>query len=204
MRLYFVRHGESESNTLGVFCNRPPGHPLTEQGLLQARQLAERLREERITAIYTSPLQRAVQTAATLAEAYGLTYDVTDALREYDMGMWEGSSDPAAWEQNRTLFMQWTIFKQWNQRIPGGESFADVRRRLEPFINSLVAEQRDTDARVALVGHGGIYLAALPMLLNVRFRWALGHPLGNCDVVVAEPDERGLRCITWCGIEPPA
>ncbi|MGI6377152.1 MAG: histidine phosphatase family protein [Anaerolineae bacterium] len=203
MRLYFARHGESEANTTGVFSNRPPGHALTAAGREQAQGLADRLRAEGIAQIYSSPLLRAQQTAEILAATVGAPVEVTDALREYDMGIYEGTKDPVGWEANRTLFMAWTIHKQWGQRVEGGESMDDMRRRFEPFVNGLVEAHRDSDLRVALVGHGGLYLALLPMLFeNVRYRWALAHPFGNADVAVAEPGDRGLVCLSWCGLEP--
>jgi len=203
VRLYFIRHGESEANTAGVFSNRPPGHALTAAGRDQAQTLAGRLQNEGLTGVYSSPLLRATQTAAILAETLKLSVEVTDALREYDMGIYEGTGDPAGWEANRRLFIAWTLQKQWDLCIEGGESFEDVRQRLAPFIESLVAAHRGDDARLALVGHGGLYLAQLPLLLaNVPYRWALEHPLGNADVIVAEPRADGLYCQSWCGLDP--
>lgn len=205
MRLYFVRHGESEANTTGLFSNRPPGAALTAAGREQAESLAVRLHDAGITQIYSSPLLRARQTAEILSAALNAPVEVTDALREYDMGIYEGTKDPVGWDANRTLFMAWTIQKQWNQRVPEGESMNDMRRRFEPFVNDLVDAHRDNDSQVALVGHGGLYLALLPMMLsNVRYRWALAHPFGNADVAVVEPDGSELMCLSWCGLEPGA
>lgn len=205
MRLYFIRHGESEANIANVFSNRPPGHPLTANGRAQAQRLAARLAGEHLTAVYSSPLQRAVETATTLAAPHGLAVEVTDALREYDMGIYEGTGDPAGWEANHVLFRAWTVEQRGEVRIEGGESLDDMRARLEPFVRGLLAAHGDSDARLALVGHGGLYLAQLPLLLaNVPYPWALAHPLGNTSVVVAEPGAEGLVCLSWCGLEPGA
>ncbi len=72
MRLYFVRHGESEANLARQFSNRGFKHPLTPRGVTQATELAARLAGQGIAQIYTSPLQRAAQTAEILAEAWDL------------------------------------------------------------------------------------------------------------------------------------
>ena len=69
MKLYFVRHGESEANVLQVISNRGWMHPLTEKGRQQANTLAEKLRGAGITKIYTSPLRRAVETAEILSRS---------------------------------------------------------------------------------------------------------------------------------------
>ena len=63
------------------------------------------------------------------------------------------------------------------------------------------------DDEVILGLSGGVdssvVAALLPMLFeNVRYRWALAHPFGNADVAVAEPGDRGLVCLSWCGLEP--
>ena len=72
MRLYFIRHGESEANIANVFSNRPPGHALTAAGREQARGAGRAPAPEGLTAIYSSPLLRATQTADILAQSLGL------------------------------------------------------------------------------------------------------------------------------------
>lgn len=205
MRFYFVRHAESEGNTTGVLCNRPPGPPLTDTGLAQAHDLAQRLGDEALTGLYCSPLLRAIQTAEALSERLDLPYQMTDALRDYDMGIYENSQDPAAWQANHDLFIAWTVEHQPDRRIEGGESLNDMRRRFEPFIDALLAAHRDdARARLALISHGGVYLALLPALLaNVPHEWALRQGLSNTGVVVAEPGEDGLICLSWDGRAPP-
>lgn len=205
MRFYFVRHGESEANIANLFSNRPPGLPLTAAGEAQAQALATRLAGEGLTGIYSSPLLRAQQTASALAAPLGLTVQVTDALREYDMGIYEGTADPAGWAANRELFGAWLRRERWADAHPGGESLNDMRNRLDPFVTSLVAAHADTGARLALIGHGGLYLALLPLLLaNVTPTWALNHPLGNTAMVEAEPRDGSLHCLSWCGLSPTA
>ena len=93
MKLYFVRHGESEANTAHVISNHGWMHPLTETGQQQARDLAARLSPIGAKIIYTSPLRRAVETAEILALALKLPVQVDDALREYDCGDVEGKAD---------------------------------------------------------------------------------------------------------------
>ena len=72
MRLYFVRHGQSEANVQMVISNRDLFHPLTELGRQQAEALAQSLAEVPVAAIYSSPIVRAAQTAQIVAARHGL------------------------------------------------------------------------------------------------------------------------------------
>src|SRR5215216_6117581 len=97
MKLYFVRHGESEANTRRVISNRESLFGLTPLGKKQANILADSLKHIPITAIFSSPVLRARETADILSQEFGQLYQVTEALREYDCGILEGQSDDASW-----------------------------------------------------------------------------------------------------------
>src|SRR5205823_13269742 len=141
-------------------------HPLTPKGIAQAYALAAKLADRAISHIYSSPLQRAVQTAAILSQAWGTGVTITPALHEWDVGILEGTTDQAGWDMHRQIQEDWFIHKLLDNRIPEGESFNDIRARFVPFIESLVPAERNPDASVVLVGHGGLYLAMLPIILG--------------------------------------
>ena len=164
MRLYFVRHGESEANTTGLFSNRPPGAALTAAGREQAESLAVRLHDAGITQIYSSPLLRARQTAEILSAALNAPVEVTDALREYDMGIYEGTKDPVAGRKPNTV-LAWTI-QNSNQRVPEGG--VCMRRRFEPLSMTWWTRTVTVTRRWRWWGTAAL-LALLPMMLsNVR------------------------------------
>jgi broad specificity phosphatase PhoE len=200
MKLYFVRHGESEANILWEFSNRGLKHPLTVRGREQAAALVRDLEGISIARLFSSPLLRAVQTAEILSDALGVPYKTTDALREYDCGILEGKSDEASWDLYHAVLSDWIERGQWEARIEQGESFLDMQERFVPFIERLVEEYRDSLDRILLVGHGGLYRCMLPMVLaNVDFSFALAHPISNTAYVVATAGAEGLTCLTWCG-----
>lgn len=201
MRIYFTRHGESQANILRQISNRGLVHPLTPTGRAQAIALAERLRDRAVTRIYTSPLLRAVETSVLVADRLNVAYEVTDALREYDCGSAEGRADEAAWQMWRELFDDWTLHRQWDRRIEGGESFHDVRDRFVPFIEGLVAQHRATDASLLCVSHGGLLWMLLPLVLsNVDYDLIARRGLANTTCLVTEYGPNGLRCVEWDGI----
>lgn len=200
MRIYFVRHGQSEANLLREFSNRGLKHPLTELGRQQAHELAEALRGANVARIYTSPLQRALQTAQILSQELGVPYEETDGLREYDTGVLEGRSDQAGWDIYVQVEEAWRR-GEWEQRIQGGESVLDMRARFDPLIRSILREYADTPAGLVLVGHGGLYRSVLPLALaNITPAFASAHGMGNTAAVIAEPAPQGLVCVDWCGL----
>ena len=90
-RLILVRHGETLANREFRYIGTRDYH-LSEQGQLQAEQLAEALSVLPIAAVYSSPLQRAYRTAESIAARHALAVQVLDSLREGSFGSWEGMS----------------------------------------------------------------------------------------------------------------
>ena len=174
MRLYFARHGESEANVLREISNRGQQHRLTEKGQQQAQASAAELLPAAITAIYTSPLLRAVQTAEILSQALGVGFEVTDALREYDCGILEGTSGPETWGTFWALREAWWPGRHGARRIEGGESFLRHAGALRAVHRWIFWQQTINATRtLVLIGHGGLYLSMLPLVLvNVDFEFA--------------------------------
>lgn len=198
MKLYFIRHGESEANVLHEFSNRGLKHGLTKKGEAQAKTLAEKLKGMSIVGLYSSPLLRARQTAEILSKAVQVPYDVTDALREYDCGVLEGTSTEAGWAIYDRVTQDWLIGRNWESRIEGGESFLDMKARFASFIESLLQEYQDTSDAIALVGHGGLYRCMLPLVLtNIDFQFTMTNPISNTGIIIAETRPDGLICTTW-------
>lgn len=196
-RLYFVRHGESEANVLGVISNRGAVHGLTERGKRQVEALALDLQGAGVTRIYSSPLLRALETADILARALDVGCEVTDALREFDCGLAEGRSDPAAWALHQGVVEEWLLHGNLDARIGEGESFGDMQSRFVPFVEGLI-ESHEEAASVVLVGHGGLYQCMLPFVLENLDERA-GFSLPNAGYILAEARAEGLFCVAGCG-----
>ena len=200
MKLYFARHGESEANVLRVVSNRGFQHPLTARGRDQAQALAEALERVTLTHLYSSPLQRAVETAEILAAAQGLSFEINDALREYDCGVLEGRSDDTAWAQHRQIWQDWLLHQRYDSRAEGGESFEDIRARFVPFIEGLIAAHGGTSAQIGLIAHGGVYRTMLPLVLdNIDFAFIRDRQIPNAAYIEAETEADRLVCRSWCG-----
>jgi len=204
MRLYFVRHGESTANCLEEFSNTGFKHPLTERGVEQARVMARGFGGLAVEQIYSSPLLRAQQTAQILAESLQAPLETTEALREWNVGIYEGTADPAGWELHRQVQDDWFIHQKFESKMPGGESFHEIRERFRPFVDGLVQSEKNSNRNLVLVAHGGLYLAMLPVIFrNIDFAFAREHgfPPGAC--AMAETRSDGLYCTSWCAVSVP-
>lgn len=204
MQLYFARHGESTANLFHIFSNRELDHPLTEKGRAQAVELAQKLSPEEINLLFTSPVPRARQTAALIGESLGIQPEISLALREFDVGEFEGRADDGSWEKFWQLFDQWLVQGDLDARITGGESYLEISARFMPFVEELVRRYSQTDTRILLISHGGIYRLMLPLVLgNVSQIFADTHMLGNTEYVWAEWTEKGLMALEWAGQSLP-
>ena len=199
MKLYFARHGESEANVQQVFWNQPEKYGLTEKGREQARALAGNLANVAFAALYCSPVLRAVQTAGIVGRRLGLTPEVTEGLREWDVGILEGQRYSKETEAlHRQVTVQWMKHDNHDARIEGGESYNDIAARFMPLIDRLEETYCSTDANVLLISHGGTLTCMLPLLLsNVDKAFSLTRGTGYATPIVAELCDGAWVCLRW-------
>jgi broad specificity phosphatase PhoE len=148
-RLLLLRHGQTELSVERRYSGH--GDPeLTPLGHAQAAGAAARLaRVPDVAAVLTSPLQRARQTAALVAEATGVPLHVRERLIETDFGAWEGLTFAEARARDPQLHAEWLGSEE--VAPPGGESFATVGRRIEAERAELVKQY--PGATLVLVTH---------------------------------------------------
>ena len=153
--LHFIRHGETDWNA----GRRVQGHtdvPLSTRGQEQADELAARLADWPIGAIYSSDLRRALDTARPLADRLGLEPVVDPILRERNFGVFEGLQDA---EVEAQLDDPGAFWRDPDTRPDEGESRREVWDRVIGFLNRLLEEPPADE--IAIVSHGGpIRLAA--------------------------------------------
>ena len=199
MKLYFVRHGESEANTQHVISNRESPFGLTKIGKQQAKTLAESLKDIPITKIYSSPILRARQTAKIVSQTFNVSYQITEALCEYDCGILEGKSDDISWMLHRKYSNDWILHNDFQSKPEGGENFIDIQNRFMPFIESL---KHQNDEHILLIGHGGLFQLMLPLILtNIDNDFVSSHSIGHTDCIVAELRPKGFICLNWGSIK---
>jgi probable phosphomutase (TIGR03848 family) len=157
--LLLIRHGENEYVKKGRLAGRLPDVHLNDTGRSQAQSLADRLAKAPIKAIYSSPLERALETAEPLAKALNLESISRPGFLETDYGEWQGQTLKSL----RRLKLWRTVQNAPSlARFPGGESFAECQRRVCQEIE-WICTQHDAKDLVACVFH------ADPIKLAVAF-----------------------------------
>jgi probable phosphoglycerate mutase len=170
--IVMVRHGETDWNRERRF----QGHadtPLNEAGRAQSAALADALAGDDLTAVYTSPLRRAAETAEIVGARLGLHVHPLEALREIDVGEWQGLTVDEVKERHPEL-------EDWRSGWHGGETYETLSARVIPALVALAADH--ANERVLAVTHAGPMRAALAAAMGLSYDEArpLIGPLDNC------------------------
>jgi probable phosphomutase (TIGR03848 family) len=144
-----IRHGENDYVRAGKLPGRVPGIYLNERGQAQAAALGDSLKDAPLSAIYSSPLERAVETATPIAAGRGLEIGLISDLMDTDVGEWQG-------QELKKLYKlpEWKMVQQSPSRFtfPGGESFLACQARMVAAFE-LLAQKHADDEIVAVVFH---------------------------------------------------
>lgn len=187
--ILLARHGETDWNREGRF----QGHadpPLNRTGRAQAVDLSAALMAEQLSAVYSSPLRRALETAEVLATSHGLEPVPVDDLREVDVGSWSGLTRAEVEERFPAQFARWLDYGQgWED----GETYEEMGRRAVDAL-LLLAAAHDGE-RVLAVTHGGPIRAAFAFADGTTHAEArrLGPRIGNTFVAELAVADGALR-----------
>jgi probable phosphoglycerate mutase len=173
--LLLIRHGENDYVKQGKLAGRLPGVCLNETGRQQAQRLAELLSKAPLKAVYASPLERALETAAPLAQAHGLDVQVRPALVEIDIGGWTDQLLKALRRRREWKTVQLVPSRF---RFPGGETFAECQQRMVNELEALCQQHTEKEI-IACVSH------ADPIKLAVAY--FLGLPLDHFQRLGVSP-----------------
>ena len=186
--VFLVRHADHDMVGQGLAGRLAV--PLNAAGHGQAARLAGWFARQPVTAVWSSPLRRTLETAEPIARGLGLAVDTDDALLEVDFGAWEGKSFAELDEH--------PAWRRWNgararARAPGGETIAEVQARLCGFINDRCDEA--PDGTLVLVSHGDPIRAALAYYLGVPIDLFLRIEVAPASVSVLAIDGWGPRVL---------
>lgn len=196
--LLLIRHGENDYTKKGKLAGYLPDIHLNERGQKQAQELTQALKQVPLKAIYSSPLERAMETAAPIAQVHGLKVIREAGLMETDLGKWQGRSLKAL-----NLNKHWKIVQRAPSRahFPEGETFYQCQTRVVNALDRISAAYKPRDL-VACVFH------ADPIKLAVAHY--IGLPLDHfqrlgCDtgsITMLAIHEAGAY-LMWLNRRPP-
>lgn len=157
-----IRHGQSRGNAEGRF----GGHtdtPLSSRGQRQAEATAKSLASEKFSAIYSSDLPRAIQTASPLARLTGVTLETTEALRERSVGVMEGLTFEEAAQEHPEQY-QALLRRDFEHVLLGGESYRQTLDRASRKLDEAI--ETNKGGRIALFAHTGTICILILHLLG--------------------------------------
>lgn len=157
--VFWIRHGENPANLTKEFSHKYVDYPLTPKGIAQARQTAAYFEKKQVEFLYSSPLKRARETADIIGQALRLPVTIIEEFRELNVGALE--LQPVSTE-NWRLYM--SITHDWSRgkfeaAFPEGENYHQLLARTKRGLNAVLQGKRD--ARIIIVGHGGMLTATI-------------------------------------------
>lgn len=167
-KFIFARHGLAENNVLGVLSSRDDEYHLTKEGRKQAEDLAEKIKDEKIDVIISSPILRALETAEIVAGVLDMHIEKNELARELNHGSWDGFTI-AQLQKNSEIYRESSKLSRNGEEIYNfhsggdGESRADTEKRVREFIKECVVKYPGKN--ILVISHG-IMGAMLDKILN--------------------------------------
>jgi probable phosphoglycerate mutase len=194
--ILLIRHGETLWNQQGRMQGQNDS-PLTPTGLEQARKLARRLKDVAFTALYSSDLGRAHQTARCIADATGHDIIADQGLRERSFGIFEGLTNAEIRVRHPG---DYAIFARRDAEyvVPGGESASAFRRRVVQTLEAIAA--RHGGETITVVSHGLVLDALYRTASGMSYEVQRGFPLLNCSVNTFRRGPEGWLAVTMCDV----
>ncbi|HEY1373770.1 MAG TPA: histidine phosphatase family protein [Candidatus Binatia bacterium] len=190
-RFFLIRHAATALVGRRI-AGRLDGVSLTDAGRAEAARLAQRLAAEDVAAVYTSPRERARETARPLAETLRRQAVVAHEIDELDYGEWSGKT-----LAELDTMPLWRAFNSARSltRVPNGESILELQARVVGFMERLAAEHESSS--VALVTHAETVRAALAYYLGVPIDQSLRFDVDPASVSIVELHEHSgkVRCV---------
>ena len=163
--IIFLRHGQAENNTKKILAGRSPGVNLTEVGIQQAEQAGKMLEPLNISAIYSSPIDRALQTAEIVGKQCDLEISIDDRLIELDMGKFTKMPYDEIFAKHGNVFLK---FYEGSEEVSenGVETFTKVQKRVLDMVDFIINKHKNEN--VVLVTHMDPIKAMIGKVLKLR------------------------------------
>jgi broad specificity phosphatase PhoE len=184
-----VRHGETDAVGKSIMGWRPGWH-LNPKGRAEVKTLAERLARMPVRAVYTSPLERAIETAAEIARPHGLEPQPVEEFGEFHAGEWEGLA--LADLDSRDDWRRFNHFRA-GTRAPGGELMIETQARMIRQLDLL--RGRHGEETVAVVSHGDPLRSVVAYYLGIPLDLILRFEIHTASLSVLQLAEWGARIL---------
>lgn len=188
MKLYIVRHGETQWNRIGKLQGWK-NSDLTEEGIKNAMKLGERLKDVDFSHIYTSPLNRALITAKYIKGNRDLKIETIEGLKEMGFGLWEGlENDELIKLYGDENYIFWNKPEEYSPN--GGETFDELFQRLDNSLNYILNNSKV--GNILVVSHG-ISIKALFAIIDkteLKYFWEDTYVDGTSLTILDIKDDK--------------
>lgn len=197
--LYLIRHGATPPNLIDPPVMQGDGinEPLAPIGRVQASRAAAALADRPLKALYSSPLDRAMETGELVAEPHGLTVQAVDPLREVKVGDWLGSNWP---EVERNFPEAYRAFREdpGKNGYPGGETLQQLLDRVTEALAELM--QRHVGEEIAVTAHSVVNRVYCASLLGIPMAEGYFVPQANCCINLIRWRDGKAKLVTFNGV----
>jgi probable phosphoglycerate mutase len=190
--ILLIRHGENEYVAKGRLAGRLPGVHLNENGQKQAEAVAKALAKAPIKAVYSSPMERCMETAQPLATILKLEAVPRDGLLEVDFGEWQ---DKTLKQLRRRKLWKVVQSNPARMRFPGGETFVNAQQRIVQELESLAQEHGPKDL-IACFSHSDLIKLALSYYLGQPIDLFQRIMIAPASVSILHLGEMGTQIVT--------
>ncbi len=181
-KIYLVRHGESEWNILNKIQGQNNTN-LTDKGREQAQKIGHRLIEEKIDTIFSSDLNRALDTAKIIGQILGLKVKSFEELREKKFGVWEGLTKQEIIDKFNNEHIIW-MTEPHKLNLPNAENIVDLQERLLNVVNILIKDNENKN--ILIVSHGASIKALILGLLGIDISLYNKLTISNTSLSIIE------------------
>jgi probable phosphomutase (TIGR03848 family) len=190
--LYLIRHGLNDFVGKHKLAGWQPGIHLNEDGKAQAQALAKHLSHLKLKAIYASPLERTMETAAPIAAAQKLAITPREGLGEIHYGRWQGQSVKTL--KRRKL---WPVIQNTPSlaRFPDGESFPEAQARIVAELETLRSKHKGTKDVIACVTHADPIKLAITHYIGLHLDFFQRLAILPASMSILRIDEHRARLL---------
>jgi probable phosphoglycerate mutase len=197
--IIFLRHAQAKNNVERVLAGRSTGIPLTEFGVQQAEKIAHFLGPLKISAIYSSPIERAVHTAEIVSDKLNLHYEIDDRLTEIDMGIFSGMYYEEMFARHGNIFLK---FYQDSPLIEknGVETFSSVKKRVLDIVN--YCSQKHDSENILLVTHMDPIKAMISTVLQLKPESLYELVIRNASLTIVKKEQSNFSMVAINSMSP--
>jgi probable phosphoglycerate mutase len=184
--IIFLRHAQAENNTKRILAGRTEGVPLTKAGIEQAESIAKYLKPLNISAIYSSPIERASHTAEIVAKNNSLDYELDDRLTEIEMGRFTRMNYDDMFAKYGNIFLK---FYENDPVIAEHEveTFPEVQRRVLDMVTHVVKKHKNEN--VIFVTHMDPIKSMLSIVMDLKPKTLFELIIANASLTIIKEHE---------------